>query len=83
LSIFHNYIYINLENPEREEKCLIILPYQYSPKKYVGGLGCILSISTGYNIKPCYQHILISDIEISNNDVNTLKDIFEIIVDQI
>jgi len=60
------HIYISLENKHREEKCLIVLPHTYSPKPYIGGMGCILSISTGSQPVPCYQHIIISSTKIEN-----------------
>jgi DNA-binding XRE family transcriptional regulator len=71
------YMYIDLNNVDRGEKCLIIFEYHHSSKfdKYIGGLGCTLSISTGFDIKPCFQNVLISEIEITGNELAKLKSI--------
>ena len=65
----HSFMYISLENELRNENCMVVIPYAYSAKPYIGGMGCALSISTGASPTPCYQQIMISEEKIDENQL--------------
>lgn len=66
-----NNLFIQLDHSNRDHGLLILRNPLSEQKKYIGGIGCINSVSKGYSFDPCMQCIGLSRyvLDVSAEDI--------------
>lgn len=66
-----NNLFIQLSHANRDHGLLILRNPSSEQKKYIGGIGCINSVSKGYSFDPCIQYIGLSRyiLDVSAEDI--------------
>lgn len=66
-----NNLFIQLSHANRDHGLLILRNPLSEQKKYIGGIGCINSVSKGYSFDPCIQYMGLSRyvLDISAEDI--------------
>ena len=69
--ISSNNLFIQLNHANRDHGLLILRNPLSEQKKYIGGIGCINSVSKGYSFDPCLQYIGLSRyiLDVSVEDI--------------
>lgn len=67
-----NNIFIHLSHTSRDHGLLILRNPSSEQNKYIGGIGCINSVSKGYSSDPCIQYIGLSRyvLSVSAEDIS-------------
>ena len=66
-----NNLFIQLNHANRDHGFLILRNPSSEQKKYIGGIGCINSVSKGYSFDPCIQYMGLSRyiLDVSAEDI--------------
>lgn len=67
LSAKHVYINLRFENTRDRVQMIFHRP-DSNAKKYIGGLGTVISVSKGRNSEPCVQYIALSETSLASSE---------------